>query len=207
MLGPQGAGKGTQGAMLAEKFGVTTIATGEIFRWAITSYSDLGEVVKSFVEGGRLVPDALTIEVVKERLSEADVADGFLLDGFPRSIPQAEALERILASQGASLDAAIVLEVPEDVSLHRILGRRVCSDCARNYHVDAPPKDDWTCDVCGGRVVPRSDDNETALRQRLDLYHEQTQPLKKYYRERGLLKEIDGRGAQQDIFYRIVGML
>jgi adenylate kinase len=207
MLGPQGAGKGTQGAMLAEKFGVTTIATGEIFRWAITSESDLGDKVKSFVEGGRLVPDALTIEVVRERLSEDDVADGFLLDGFPRSIPQAEALDRILASQGASLDAAIVLEVPEDVSLHRILGRRVCSNCGRNYHVDAPPKDDWTCDVCRGRVVPRSDDNETALRQRLDLYHEQTQPLKKYYRERGLLKEIDGRGAQQDIFYRIVGKL
>lgn len=207
MLGPQGAGKGTQGAMLAEKFGVTTIATGEIFRWAISSESDLGDKVKAFVEGGRLVPDALTIEVVGERLSEDDVADGFLLDGFPRSIPQAEALDGILASQGASLDAAIVLEVPEDVSLHRILGRRVCSTCGRNYHVDAPPKEDWTCDVCGGRVVPRSDDNETALRRRLDLYHEQTQPVKKYYRERGLLKEVDGRGSQQDVFYRIVRML
>ena len=207
MLGPQGAGKGTQAARLAEKFGIQAIATGEIFRWAISSHNELGEKVQIAVESGQLVPDDLTIEIVRERLRADDVQDGFLLDGFPRSIPQAEALGDILAAQGVGLDAAVVIEVPEEVSLRRILGRRVCSSCGRNYHVDAPPKEDWTCDVCGGEVVPRSDDNEAALRKRLDLYHEQTEPVKAYYKDRGLLREVDGLGTQQEVFDRIVEKL
>jgi adenylate kinase len=207
MLGPQGAGKGTQAARLAEKFGIQAIATGEIFRWAISSHNELGEKVQIAVESGQLVPDDLTIEIVRERLRADDVQDGFLLDGFPRSIPQAEALDEILAAQGVGLDAAVVIEVPEEVSLRRILGRRVCSSCGRNYHVDAPPKEDWTCDVCGGEVVPRSDDNEAALRKRLDLYHEQTEPVKAYYKDRGLLREVDGLGTQQEVFDRIVEKL
>lgn len=207
MLGPQGAGKGTQAARLAEKFGTPAIATGEIFRWAISSHNELGERVRSAVESGQLVPDDLTIEIVRERLRADDVQDGFLLDGFPRSIPQAEALDETLAAQGLSLDAAVVIEVPEEVSLRRILGRRVCSGCGRNYHVDAPPQEDWTCDACGGEVVPRSDDNEAALRKRLDLYHEQTEPVKTYYQERGLLREVDGQGTQQEVFDRIVEQL
>jgi adenylate kinase len=207
VLGPQGAGKGTQVAMLGEKLGVATISTGEIFRWAISSESDLGRKVKSFVEAGRLVPDDLTIEVVRGRLAEDDVKDGFMLDGFPRSMPQAEALDEILANRGVSLDGAIVIEVPEEVSLHRILGRRVCLNCGRNYHVDVPPKRNWTCDVCGGRVVSRSDDNEPAVRQRLGLYRDQIEPLKAYYGQRGLLREVDGRGSPQEVFDRIVGML
>ena len=207
MLGPQGAGKGTQAARLAEKFGIQAIATGEIFRWAISSHNELGEKVQIAVESGQLVPDDLTIEIVRERLRADDVQEGFLLDGFPRSIPQAEALDEILAAQGVGLDAAVVIEVPEEVSLRRILGRRVCSSCGRNYHVDAPPKEDWTCDVCGGEVVPRSDDNEAALRKRLDLYHEQTEPVKAYYKDRGLLREVDGLGTQQEVFDRIVEKL
>jgi adenylate kinase len=207
MLGPQGAGKGTQAARLAEKFGTPAIATGEIFRWAISSHNELGEKVRTAVESGQLVPDDVTIEIVRERLRADDVQDGFLLDGFPRSIPQAEALDEILAAQGVSLDAAVVIEVPEEISLRRILGRRVCTSCGRNYHVDAPPKEDWTCDACGGEVVPRSDDNEAALRKRLDLYHEQTEPVKAYYQDRGLLREVDGEGTQQEVFDRIVEKL
>jgi adenylate kinase len=207
VLGPQGAGKGTQVAMLGEKLGVATISTGEIFRWAISSESDLGRKVKSFVEAGRLVPDDLTIEVVRGRLAEDDVKDGFMLDGFPRSMPQAEALDEILANRGVSLDGAIVIEVPEEVSLHRILGRRVCLNCGHNYHVDVPPKKNWTCDACGGRVVSRSDDNEPAIRQRLVLYRDEIEPLKAYYGRMGLLREVDGRGSPQEVFDRIVGML
>ncbi len=205
IFGPQGAGKGTQSARIAEKYEIPAISTGDIFRWAIKGQTSLGLKVQEFVDAGQLVPDDLTIAIIEERLEAEDAKPGFLLDGFPRNIAQADALDRILAGQNTSLDAALAIEVPEEVSLRRLLGRRVCSECGRNYHLDAPPKIDWTCDVCGGAVVERSDDHEEqTVRERLKLYHEQTEPLKAYYRDKGLLREIDGQGSPDEVFDRIV---
>jgi adenylate kinase len=208
VFGPQGAGKGTQGAMVAEKYGIPDIATGDIFRWAISGGTALGLKVKEYVESGSLVPDELTIEVVRERLMAEDCVNGWLIDGFPRSIAQAEALDAMLSDAGDSLDAALVIEVPEEVSMRRLLGRRVCSQCGRNYHVDVPPANDWTCDTCGGDVVERTDDHEEAMiRHRLALYHATTEPLKAYYAKSGLLREIDGLGSPDEVFARIVEVL
>lgn len=208
IFGPQGAGKGTQAELISKKYGVPAISTGEIFRWAIKGKTALGLKVQQYLDEGRLVPDQLTIGVVRERLEAGDARVGFLLDGFPRNLEQARALDAILADAGASLDAALVLDVPEEVSLRRIMGRRACSNCGRNYHVDAPPSEDWTCDVCGGEVVERNDDHEEAtIRKRLELYHEQTEPLKQLYEERGLLLEVDGVGTPDEVFSRIVEAL
>lgn len=208
IFGPQGAGKGTQSVRIAEKYGIPPIATGDIFRWAIKGQTALGLEVKQFVDAGRLVPNRLTIEVVNERLEADDCRDGFLLDGFPRNIEQAEALDSILAGQGVSLDAALVIEVPEEVSVRRITGRRACSTCGRNYGADAPPLEDWKCDTCGGDVTKRVDDeDEETVRERLRLYHEQTEPLKAYYNERSLLREVDGIGSPDDVFDRIVAAI
>jgi adenylate kinase len=208
VFGPQGAGKGTQAALIAEKFRIPDIATGDIFRWAISGGTALGLKVKNYVDEGRLVPDDLTIEVVSERLSADDCKDGFVMDGFPRSLRQAEALDEMLAAQGVKLDAALVLEIPEELSLRRILGRRACTDCGRNYHLDTPPESDWTCDVCGGPVEERTDDHEDTIRLRLQLYHEQTEPLKNYYEERGLLRRVDGAlGTPSEVFEKILSVL
>lgn len=208
IFGPQGAGKGTQSARISEKYGIPSISTGEIFRWAIKGKTALGLKVLEYVDAGSLVPDELTIEVVTDRLTANDCADGFLLDGFPRNVGQARALDALLADGGASLDAAVVLEVPEETSLRRILGRRVCSNCGRNYHVDAPPEKNWTCDACGGEVIERTDDHEAeTVKNRLRLYHQQTEPLKKYYDDKGLLREIDGLGSPDEVFSRIVSSI
>jgi adenylate kinase len=208
IFGPQGAGKGTQAELISKKYGVPAISTGEIFRWAIKGKTALGLKVQQYLDEGRLVPDQLTIGVVRERLEAEDARDGFLLDGFPRNLEQARALDAILADVGGSLDAALVLDVPEEVSLRRITGRRACSNCGRNYHVDAPPSEDWTCDACGGEVVERNDDHDEAtIRKRLELYHEQTEPLKQLYEERGLLVEIDGVGTPDEVFSRVVEAL
>jgi adenylate kinase len=208
LFGPQGAGKGTQAAMVAEKFGIPAISTGEIFRWAISGGTALGRKAREFVETGQLVPDDLTIAVVRERLGSEDCKNGWLLDGFPRSIVQAEALDRMLAEENEKLDAAVVIEIPEEVTLHRIMGRRVCSQCGRNYSLDNPPKENWTCDVCGGEVVTRVDDaDEPRIRRRLDIYHRMTEPLKAYYESRSVLRQVDGQGAPTEVFDRIVGVL
>jgi adenylate kinase len=208
IFGPQGAGKGTQSARISEKYGIPSISTGEIFRWAIKGKTALGLKVLEYVDAGSLVPDELTIEVVTDRLSADDCRDGFLLDGFPRNVGQARALDALLADGGASLDAAVVLEVPEETSLRRLLGRRVCSTCGRNYHLDAPPEKNWTCDACGGEVVERTDDHDAeTVTNRLRLYHQQTEPLKKYYDDMGLLREIDGLGSPDEVFSRIVSSI
>jgi adenylate kinase len=208
IFGPQGAGKGTQSARISEKYSIPAISTGEIFRWAISEETPLGLEAKTYVEAGRLVPDEVTIGVVKERLEEDDAKDGFLIDGFPRNIAQSEALDEFLEKRGTKLDGAVVIDVPEEVSLRRLTTRRVCSKCGRNYSVDAPPKVDWTCDACGGRVVVRQDDQEDAtIRERLSVYAEQTIPLKKYYEARGVLKEVDGQGTPDEVFDRIVAAL
>jgi adenylate kinase len=208
IFGPQGAGKGTQSVLISDKYDVPAIATGEMFRWAISKGTEVGKKAAEYVRAGRLVPDEVTIEVVRERLSQGDAADGFLLDGFPRNRPQAEALDRILGEQGSQLDAALVIEVPERVSLRRITGRRVCSQCGRNYHVDAPPSEDWTCDRCGGRVEARADDqDEETIRERLRTYREQTEPLKEYYESRGKLRWVEGEGTPDEVLERIVAQL
>jgi adenylate kinase len=180
LLGPQGAGKGTQGARLADKYAVPMISTGDMFRWAISSGTDVGHRAREYVVAGRLVPDEITIAVVRERLEAEDCAPGFLLDGFPRNRAQAEALDGILAERGHRLDAVTVIDVPEETSLRRLTGRRVCASCGRNYHIDAPPGNDWTCDRCGGKVEARAAAlAEGALRERLALYREQTAPRKR----------------------------
>jgi adenylate kinase len=208
IFGPQGAGKGTQGKRIGEKFGIPDISTGEIFRWAVKGRTALGLRVTEYLSRGKLVPDELTIGVVTERLDNDDAANGFLLDGFPRNVLQADALDEYLAGRGTELDAALVIEVPEEVSLSRITGRRVCTGCGRNYHVDAPPETNWTCDTCGGEVVAREDDlDEHAVRKRLSDYHEQTEPLKAHYAKRGLLREVDGQGTTDEVFEKISALL
>lgn len=207
IFGPQGAGKGTQSERISEKYGIPSIATGEIFRSAQAARTALGLKVFQYVDAGKLVPDDLTIEVIRERLLSDDATDGFLIDGFPRSLRQAEALDEILAAQGTELDAALVIEVPEEVSLRRLLGRRACQECGRNYHLDSPPLSDWTCDRCGGKVVERADDHEETIRKRLSLYHEQTEPLKVYYESRGLLRTVDGLGTPDEVFDRIAASI
>jgi adenylate kinase len=206
IFGPQGAGKGTQSARIAEKYDIEAIATGDMFRWAISHGTEVGLKAREYVDAGRLVPDEVTIEIVRERL-EAGGFGGFLLDGFPRNLAQADALDGLLEERNTRLDAALVLHVPEEVSLRRILGRRVCSNCGRNYHVNSPPREDWTCDRCGGRVERRSDDDEGNIRDRLKLYHDQTEPLKAYYDARGILREVDGQGTMDEVFDRLVAVL
>ena len=207
IFGPQGAGKGTQSERISEKYGIPSIATGEIFRAALMGKTALGLKVSQYVDSGKLVPDELTIEVVSDRLHADDCKDGFLLDGFPRSLNQAEALDAILAKQDRPLDAALVIEVPEEVSLRRLLGRRACEDCGKNYHIDNPPMVDWTCDRCGGKVVERADDHEETIRKRLSLYHSQTEPLKAYYDAKGILRTVDGLGTPDDVFQRITSAI
>ena len=209
ILGPQGAGKGTQSVRLIEKYAIPDIATGDIFRAAMKDSSgELGAKVREYVDSGRLVPDELVIEIVLARLRQDDTQDGFLLDGFPRSRGQAEALDRFLSERGTPLDGAIMIEVPEDVSMRRILSRRVCAQCGWTYSVDMPPKSNWTCDRCGGEVVGRFDDQEEAtVRERLKNYTEQTLPLKKYYDERRVLVQIDGTKTPDEVFSDIVTAL
>jgi adenylate kinase len=206
IFGPQGAGKGTQADRIADKYDIEAIATGDMFRWAISHSTEVGRKAQEYVDAGKLVPDEVTIEIVRERLEDKDFS-GFLLDGFPRNLAQANALDGMLSDRGTGLDAALVLEVPEDVSLRRILGRRVCSNCGRNYHVDSPPREDWVCDRCGGSVERRSDDDEEKVRERLKLYYEQTEPLKAYYDTRGILRTVDGVGTMDEVFDRLVAVL
>lgn len=208
IFGPQGAGKGTQAARIADKYAISVIATGDIFRWAMAEGLTLGKRARAYVESGRLVPDDITIGVVEERLSADDAANGFVLDGFPRNLEQAKALDDFVGTRGQSLDAVLAIDVPERVSLKRIMGRRVCGKCGRNYSLEAPPKEDWECDVCGGEVMARPDDqDERAVRERLDTYRRETEPLLLHYQKNQLLREIDGVGTPEEVFARVVAAL
>jgi adenylate kinase len=176
LLGKQGAGKGTQAARLAEHYGVRHVSTGELFRSAAAAGTEEGLKAQKYMESGNLVPDDVVIRVVEEQLSDdGSLSDGFVLDGFPRTEPQAIELERLLESD--PLDVVVNLEVSRDIVLDRIAGRRVCEQCGATYHVNMPPKHDWTCDVCGGKVVQRDDDTEAAVSRRLELYEQETVPL------------------------------
>jgi adenylate kinase len=203
LLGKQGAGKGTQAARLAERYGIAHVATGDLFRAAVAAGTPAGREAERYMNRGDLVPDDLVFRIVVERFTEGEpIEHGFVFDGFPRTLRQAEKLEAAL--QNHPLDVVINLDVPTDIVLDRIAGRRVCEDCGTTYHVHAPPKDDWTCDVCGGKVVQRDDDTEEAVMRRLELYNEETVPIIDYYRRLGKLVVVDGTGDGDEVFARLV---
>ncbi len=188
LLGAPGAGKGTLAAYLIEKMGIPSVSTGNILREAIANNTPLGQQAKGFMDAGQLVPDGLVIDLLKERIAQPDCAGGFILDGFPRTIPQAESLDKI-----AQIDCALSLEVSDEVIEGRMSGRRVCLKCGATYHIENnPPKTDGVCDKCGDAVVIRKDDMPEVVRQRLATYHKQTEPLKDYYGKQGKVKAIDG---------------
>src|SRR5471032_3011255 len=198
LLGRQGAGKGTQSTRLADRYGVIHVSTGDMFRTQAAQGTAFGLEAKRFMDGGELVPDQIVVGVIEECLAPGGpLGDGFVLDGFPRTVHQAQELDRVL--DGRPLDLAINLDVPSDIVLDRLAGRRVCESCQRVYHVNLPPEVDWTCDTCGGRVVQRDDDTEEAIDRRLQLYEEQTVPIIEYYRLRGRLEEVSGIGDGDDV--------
>lgn len=204
LVGLPGAGKGTQAANLIKKYQIPHISTGDMFRAALKNETPLGVEAKKYMDRGELVPDEVTIGIVRERLQEDDCQKGFLLDGFPRTIPQAKALDGILESLNLSLDGVISIEVPEAELLKRLSGRRVCKSCGATFHVMYnPSKQEGICDVCSDPLIQREDDQEETIKNRLDVNRDKTQVLKDYYAEAGLLKEIDGTGEFEDVFERI----
>lgn len=203
LLGKQGAGKGTQAARLAERYGIAHVATGDLFRAAAAAGTPAGREAEEYMNRGDLVPDDLTLRIVEERFAEDGLVEqGFVLDGFPRTLRQAEKLEEV--RDGHPLDLVINLDVPTEIVLDRIAGRRACENCGTTYHVSAPPKDDWTCDVCGGRVVQREDDTEEAVMRRLELYEKETVPIIDFYGKLGKLVGVDGTGDSDEVFTRLV---
>lgn len=208
LLGPPGAGKGTQAKMLAEKYQIPQISTGDILRAAVKAGTPLGKKAKEYMDSGQLVPDEVVIGIIRERLKKKDAAGGYMLDGFPRTLPQAEALDEVLKGMGSRIDHVISIEVADEELIRRLSGRRTCRNCGQGYHlVFDPPKTKGRCDKCGGELYQRDDDNETTVANRLKVYKAQTQPLIDYYRKKGLLRPIEGLGDIQAIFQRIVAVL
>lgn len=208
MLGAPGAGKGTQAKLIAEKYQIPHISTGDIFRANIKEGTELGMKAKSFMDAGGLVPDELVIDLVVDRLTWEDAKNGYVLDGFPRTIPQAEALTKALAEKGEKIDAAIDIDVPDENIINRMGGRRACVSCGATYHiVNIPPKVEGKCDKCGADLILRDDDKPETVKNRLEVYHEQTQPLIDYYKAEGVLKEVDGTVDMNDVFNAIVQIL
>lgn len=208
MLGAPGAGKGTQAKQIAAKYEIPHISTGDIFRANIKEGTELGKKAKAFMDKGELVPDELTCDLVVDRISKPDAAKGYVLDGFPRTIPQAEALTKALEARGEKIDYAINVEVPDENIVNRMSGRRACVDCGATYHIAyAPTSKEGICDKCGGGLILRDDDKPETVLKRLGVYHEQTQPLIDYYTEAGILKEVDGTININDVFAEIVKIL
>jgi len=208
LLGPPGAGKGTQAEFLVERYGLAHVSPGNILREAVRAGTPLGAKAKGYMDQGLLVPDQIIIDLIRERLTAPDAQNGFLLDGFPRTIPQADALQAMLAEAGASLDAVVSLEVPEEELVRRSAGRRVCPACGATYNIYfAAPKTEGKCDHCGTALVQRDDDREATVRRRLEVYKAQTEPLVEYYRERGLLRTVDGLGTVDEVSSRIAKVL
>ncbi|MBO7730258.1 MAG: adenylate kinase [Lachnospiraceae bacterium] len=208
MLGAPGAGKGTQAKMIADKFSIPHISTGDIFRANIKEGTELGRKAKEYMDQGLLVPDELVVNLVVDRLTWEDAKNGYVLDGFPRTIPQAEALTNALAEKGEKVDFAINIDVPDQNIIDRMGGRRACVSCGATYHiVNIPPKKEGICDVCGAELILRDDDKPETVKKRLDVYHEQTQPLIDYYKAEGVLKDVDGTVDMKDVFESIVQVL
>ena len=208
MLGAPGAGKGTQAKSIAKKYGIPHISTGDIFRANIKNGTELGKKAKAFMDQGMLVPDELTLELVMERFAQDDCKSGYVLDGFPRTIPQAEALTAALAQNQETVDYAIDIAVPDEAIVERMSGRRACLTCVATYHVVYnPPKKADVCDICGAALVQRDDDKPETVQKRLTVYHEQTQPLIEYYEKQGILKQVDGTKDMSEVFEEIIGIL
>lgn len=202
LIGPPGAGKGTQAATIKEKYPIAHISTGDILRENVRNDTELGRTARTFMDAGKLVPDDLIIRMMKSRLGEDDARTGFLLDGFPRTISQAETLDRLLAEMHIALDTVVLLVIADDEVVKRLSSRRVCSNCGAIYNAVAhPPKTEGVCDVCGGKVIQRDDDKEAVIRNRLAVYHDQTAPLVAYYENKGLLHRIDATGSTDAVLY------
>lgn len=208
MLGAPGAGKGTQAKMIAEKYGVPHISTGDIFRANIKNGTELGMEAKKYMDQGLLVPDELTVRILLDRVAQDDCKNGYVLDGFPRTIPQAEVLDKALAELGDQIDFAIDVEVPDENIIKRMGGRRACLSCGATYHIEhIPPKQEGICDTCGKELVLRDDDKPETVKNRLNVYHEQTQPLIEFYQAKGVLKTVDGTQDMKDVFAAITAIL
>ena len=208
MLGAPGAGKGTQAIKIADKYGIPHVSTGDIFRANIKGGTELGKKAKSYIDKGELVPDEVTIGMLLGRIAEEDCKDGYVLDGFPRTIPQAESLTKALAEKGEKLDYAIDIEVPDDNIVKRMSGRRACPKCGATYHiVYAAPKVPNVCDNCGSELIIRSDDKPETVQDRLSVYHKQTEPLIAYYKEEGILRTVDGTQDLPKVFEDVVKIL
>ena len=208
LLGAPGAGKGTQAAKLTERLGLVQVASGDLFRKALQEQTELGRQAKVYMDKGQLVPNEITIQMVLERLGEPDVATGAMLDGFPRNLDQARALDAALKEQGKSIDKVVYIKVPEEELLKRLSGRWICRSCQTPFHeVDNPPKASGICDRCGGQLYQRDDDNPATVKNRLNVYFNETAPLIDYYTEAGKLAEIDGMGDADAINRRITAAL
>lgn len=208
MLGAPGAGKGTQAKMIAEKYDIPHISTGDIFRANIKNGTELGKKAKSYMDQGQLVPDELTLDLIMDRFKEDDCKNGYVLDGFPRTIPQAEALDAALKAEGEKVDFAIDVDVPDENIVKRMGGRRACVNCGATYHiVYSPTKVEGKCDKCGEDLIVRDDDKPETVLSRLEVYHNQTQPLIDYYNEQGILKSVDGTVDMKDVFSAIIDIL
>ena len=208
MLGAPGAGKGTQAINIAKEYHIPHVSTGDIFRANIKNETKLGMEAKSYMDAGKLVPDELTIGMLLSRISEPDCKDGYVLDGFPRTIPQAESLKDALSARGEKIDFAVDIEVPDENIMNRMTGRRSCPKCGATYHVAFnPPKKENVCDECGSELVQRADDKPETVSSRLKVYHEQTQPLIEFYTKEGVLQRIDGTKSPKEVFAAITEVL
>ena len=208
MLGAPGAGKGTQAQMIAEKFGIPHISTGDIFRANIKNGTELGKKAKEFMDKGLLVPDELTVQLLLDRVANEDCKDGYVLDGFPRTIPQADVLDSELTKLGDKVDFAVNVDVPDENIVRRMSGRRACLKCGATYHIEhIPPKTEGICDKCGSELVQREDDKPETVQNRLSVYHEQNQPLIDYYDKKNILRTVDGTKDMQEVFNEIVNIL
>ena len=208
MLGAPGAGKGTQAKKIAAQYSIPHISTGDIFRANIKNGTELGKKAKTYMDQGALVPDELTCDLVVDRIQQEDCKNGFVLDGFPRTIPQAEALDAALKNLNQTMDYAIDVDVPDENIINRMGGRRACVTCGATYHmVHVPPKKEGICDKCGSELILRDDDKPETVKKRLDVYHAQTQPLIEYYTKKGILKTVDGTVDMMDVFAAITDIL
>ena len=208
MLGAPGAGKGTQAIKIADKYDIPHISTGDIFRANIKGGTELGQKAKSYIDKGELVPDEVTIGMLLDRIAQDDCKNGYVLDGFPRTIPQAESLTEALKSQGDRIDFALNIDVPDEAIIKRMSGRRACPKCGATYHiVYAAPKTENICDKCGTELIIRSDDKPETVKDRLNVYHQQTEPLIAYYKTAGVLREVDGTQELSKVFEDVVAIL
>ena len=208
MLGAPGAGKGTQAKMIAKEYGIPHISTGDIFRANIKEGTELGKEAKKYMDAGQLVPDELTVKILLDRVAKDDCKNGYVLDGFPRTIPQAEVLDEALTKLGDRIDFAIDVDVPDENIVRRMGGRRACVTCGATYHIEhVPPKKEGICDTCGSELILRDDDKPETVSNRLKVYHEQTQPLIDFYTKKGILKTVDGTVDMKDVFAAIVKIL